>query len=566
MKRGVVFAIVTMVLVSALPLLAQPTEAATPVPAWQQSTPLPINITQAAVVTDGEVIYVMGGYTKLEDGPINTSWSFNTQTGQWSRLANMVMGVRGAAAAVAPDGRVFVFGGINATGKVDTIQIYDPDTNTWIKRSNGLIDAVWEAKAVYLESLQLFYIIGGEVTSQGSITVQWISLDSSTSWKYISGPGLLPAGKLAGALLVAPNASRLWYVGGAGLYESPSYSILEFDPAAPSWSVVEYMPSAVAALGAARGADGLYYLFGGGDSVFNDGAGQAAGYYYNPYTDEWGDLPDMVQPTKYHGGVATSDGRIWAVGGVNDTTVLGTVQSLRVMSFSVSAPSTVKTGEPFMVKVTVQTPFSDPVRFTTEAYIQGGDGTTYGYAEVTSATADPFAFELKLPQGAPSGSYALCLQNTFVHHSDADRYQLAAKRASLAVTNQGAISEQISALQAQILYLNDRVNSADVESRAMISELWAKLNTTASGTEGDLSEVSSDLAALAALIEDIEAHINELEANTEGELADLSDQTTSVQSTVDGKADSVLMYVSMAMMAVVIVLLVLVLMMVRKKA
>lgn len=87
----------------------------------------------------GGQICVAGGVTRLDRAPgddlaavASSMECYNSATQQWTTRASMNFPRFGAGSAVAPDGKWYVFGGINSLlQNVTLTEVYDPARNTW---------------------------------------------------------------------------------------------------------------------------------------------------------------------------------------------------------------------------------------------------------------------------------------------------------------------------------------------------------------------------------------------------------------------------------------------------
>ncbi len=87
----------------------------------------------------GNEICVAGGLTRLERDPeedlaavVSSMECYNIATQQWSDRASLNFPRFAAGSAVGPDGRWYVFGGINSSlNNVTLTEVYNPATNTW---------------------------------------------------------------------------------------------------------------------------------------------------------------------------------------------------------------------------------------------------------------------------------------------------------------------------------------------------------------------------------------------------------------------------------------------------
>ena len=86
----------------------------------------------AAAAVDGTV-YIVGGLERgaLEDATVGTVEAYRPGARTWTRCAPMPT-PRSFTAAAALDGKVYVFGGLDAAGKaLATVEVYDPKRDSW---------------------------------------------------------------------------------------------------------------------------------------------------------------------------------------------------------------------------------------------------------------------------------------------------------------------------------------------------------------------------------------------------------------------------------------------------
>lgn len=99
---------------------------------WKAGVPIPTARAMAASAVVGDLIYVIGG--RNEGGVLGTVERFDPGANAWASCRQMPT-ARWGLRAVAHNGNVFAFGGIAGTGNnrmaLDTVEIYDPATDTW---------------------------------------------------------------------------------------------------------------------------------------------------------------------------------------------------------------------------------------------------------------------------------------------------------------------------------------------------------------------------------------------------------------------------------------------------
>ena len=182
----------------------------------------------ASAVIDGQV-YVAGGIVGA--GVTNQLARYNPATNTWTPLATMLQAVNHAAAAT--DGqRLFVFGGRTTTGltNVDTVQIYDPVSNTWQSSNTpgSTVAPMPEArsgmgKAAYVNGE--FYVFGGEALDHPPLgTFDRVDIYSAltNTWR----PGT-PMPTARHGIFPLTHAERIYVAGGGVQVGASASTILE---------------------------------------------------------------------------------------------------------------------------------------------------------------------------------------------------------------------------------------------------------------------------------------------------------------------------------------------------
>ena len=89
---------------------------------------MPRVLAACAVVDD--TIYVIGGMPDFSYVGSKTVQAYNTNTGEWTSKAEMPTGRWGCSATVY-NGKIYVFGGRSLGAPYSSIEVYDPQNNTW---------------------------------------------------------------------------------------------------------------------------------------------------------------------------------------------------------------------------------------------------------------------------------------------------------------------------------------------------------------------------------------------------------------------------------------------------
>jgi N-acetylneuraminic acid mutarotase len=230
---------------------------------WTKKTPMALPSHHVALASLNDKIYAFGGFVLPSTGPpawvpIDNAWEYDPTRDAWRPLAPMPT-KRGAAVAAAVNGKIYVIGGAamhpgsRETGlhptrphrSVDTVEEYDPATNTWRARS-PMPTARNHAGVGAVDGK--VYVIGGRVG--------------------------------AAFIGVASNTNL----------------VEEYDPTADQWGAVRArMPSARSAV-AYGVSDGRIFIAGGEHQDSGQMTAFRALEAYEPATNSWAVLPPMPIP------------------------------------------------------------------------------------------------------------------------------------------------------------------------------------------------------------------------------------------------------------------------------
>ena len=96
---------------------------------WETGPPLPVSLHHPNVAAIGTRIYVAGGYAGAAGFPSALTFDLDVDRMTWTQKADMPT-PRGAGAAAAYNGRLYVFGGERGTTVTD-VAIFDPVAGAW---------------------------------------------------------------------------------------------------------------------------------------------------------------------------------------------------------------------------------------------------------------------------------------------------------------------------------------------------------------------------------------------------------------------------------------------------
>lgn len=229
---------------------------------WQRLADLGLSRDSVAVAVAGGRVFAVGGLTSARIGG-GSSYSkveeYRAADDEWVAVAGLPTSLGAAGAVGGPDGKVYVFGGIQYVFNIqsplfperrdlDTVFVYDPARNAWTRRAP------------------------------------------------------MPRPIVSPAVAVARNG-RIYVLDGSDNYE--------YDPRTDLWATRRGLPTARTGLGAAGAPDGLVYAAGGFDA---DSKALAIVEAYDPARDTWTRRADMLSA---RGGITlvAGKGSIFAVDG-----------------------------------------------------------------------------------------------------------------------------------------------------------------------------------------------------------------------------------------------------------
>ena len=90
---------------------------------------MPRGLSSLVAAAMGGKIYVTGGENNVRNSE-NSVCMYDPQTNTWTQLASMSF-ARRCHASAAVDGKLYVFGGMDAEEELDSVEFYDPTSDRW---------------------------------------------------------------------------------------------------------------------------------------------------------------------------------------------------------------------------------------------------------------------------------------------------------------------------------------------------------------------------------------------------------------------------------------------------
>jgi len=530
---------------------------------WNYEVSMGDPASQATVVGSPEgIVYVMGGVTDTSYTALTSAYAYDTETGSWTSLDPLPAATRGAAGAMGLDGRVYVFGGY-VSGPLSYTQIYDPDADLWTL-GELLPTPVWEAKAATVGNGSIC-VVGGEDVP-GLVQIYNPATDT---WSI--GPPV-PEYVMGGAMVSIGD--DLYYSGGGSDGYAATTNMFKYNSALGEWTTLADLLEPRIGHAMVEGVDGLLYILGGADSGSNmPSLVYDSVYAYDIETDEWSEAASMDAARTYLGAAATSDGRIWALGGNSPSTIYAEVESLQLYLFDYSvelSSSSVRAGESVLLMIdSVYTYVEESSNELRWALVSADDDTMYASEYVWCSNSAPIAASIDVPAAVPAGNYLVVIVYWYAYADVVYEYlegivvELevlpAAEPADILIAE---LEAQIADLQAQIDELSDDLNTTETDLMAEISVLQTQVTALEDALAALETSSSEDSQALMDEIAALQDEVTSLKDSLNETASDVGD----VQTSVDDKMSAVMGYAIMGLLVVVVLLLIVMMVMGRKSA
>jgi N-acetylneuraminic acid mutarotase len=226
----------------------------------------------------------------------------SAQAERWSMLAPLP-DPRQENGVATLDGKVYVVGGMKsfAVPTVDTVEVYDPATDTWARVAPLPAPRHHTAAATVGGRL---YVIGGNVGNEFAPVDTVFEYDPASDRWATRAP--MPTAR--GAMAIAVVDSKIYAAGGSPDARERDFAV--YDPATDSWETLPSMPTPRNHLAAAATAGRFYAIGGRSGAIGITNIVEA----YDPAVGAWSTIPSMPTARGGHA-AAVVDRCIYVVGG-----------------------------------------------------------------------------------------------------------------------------------------------------------------------------------------------------------------------------------------------------------
>lgn len=142
--------------------------------AWSPIASLPSGRYNFPAVFDRtNQIYIFGGATHSDGSETDSVMRYSISKNSWTNLVALPVAVAGSAAALGPDGKIYVIGGMSGGVPTNLVQVFDPAGNTW-SLSTPLPQNL-TACAIGVDALGRLLVIGGKDENGDDVADVWRS-------------------------------------------------------------------------------------------------------------------------------------------------------------------------------------------------------------------------------------------------------------------------------------------------------------------------------------------------------------------------------------------------------
>ena len=276
-----------------------PTPTATPcasIGAWTEQASYPIATSGHAVVSVGGNVYSFGGI--VNNAAITNAYKYSPATNTWTPIAPLPA-PRGWFSGASDGTYIYLLGGVDQNfNTTATLWRYDPASNTYNTSLPSYTIPTYFHACAYLNG-KIYRIAGAAIGTDFHVEVYDIA---TNTWSMAANY------PFANHNLMAVALGSYIYAGGGNASPDKTY---RYDPSTDTWDDAAVADFPAGRSSAASGAYNGKWLLAGGDVNF---ATSNSAIAWDPATNTWNDLPNMVQARDNLEG-ATAGQSFYAVAG-----------------------------------------------------------------------------------------------------------------------------------------------------------------------------------------------------------------------------------------------------------
>lgn len=251
--------------------------------------------------------YLIGGYINNTFTATSTQVDrYDPATNTWSQVAPLPQALRRATAATDKLGRIYVVGGISASGQNSSnIYRYDSSSDQW--ESLPSMSTGGNQIAVAIDKNNQIYALGGN----GRQTSFSKFNPATNIWSEISMPPSYGGSGLYGASAVSDQNGDIYLIAGYSFSQSSNTNyVSKYSVSSGLWSSMTYIPSATQSPSSIFMNNKIYTHIGGASNGF---------YVYDTYLNSWSLLSSSLNSHYIFGSATDNFGRFYVLGSYGNT-------------------------------------------------------------------------------------------------------------------------------------------------------------------------------------------------------------------------------------------------------
>ncbi|MBI5554322.1 MAG: hypothetical protein HY920_00525 [Elusimicrobia bacterium] len=263
---------------------------------WTTKTPMPAARAEFAIAVVSNKIYVIGGESDSYD-VVQTVEEYDPTTDTWTSKADMPT-ARVALIAGVVGGKIYAIGGYDAGYNVlATVEEYDPGTDTWASKTDMITARSNLSCGVVNNKI---YVIGGEDSSYNPFKTVEEYTPAGDTW--LAKADMPTARSFLGCEVVN---DKIYAMGGYDGNSTFFATVEEYDPGTDIWSTKTDMLKVLAWFGTGVISNKIYVVGGWGDPNSEE---------YDPAGDSWVAKTGLNNPrTGVRGAIVNN--KLYAIGG-----------------------------------------------------------------------------------------------------------------------------------------------------------------------------------------------------------------------------------------------------------
>ena len=305
------------------------TPTATPcasVGTWTEQAPYHIAVSGHAVASQGGNVYSFGGI--VNNGAITNAYKYDPATNTWTSIAPLPQ-ARGWFSGTSDGTYIYLLGGVDQNfNTTATLWRYDPVSNTYNTSLPSYTIPTYFHACAYLNG-KIYRIAGRAIGTDFHVEVYDIA---TNTWSMAANY------PVANHSLMALALGNYVYGAGGNAFPDKTY---RYDPITNTWDDASIADLPAGRTAAASGAYNGRWILAGGDVNF---AISTSAIAWDPATNIWSDLPNMIQARDYLAG-ATAGQSFYAVAG-NSAPGTGTNDNQQYTETPCGTPSPTPTVTP----------------------------------------------------------------------------------------------------------------------------------------------------------------------------------------------------------------------------